>query len=72
MHEDREGEEKDYKKYWEKINLILPNKNKQNTINLTNKETGEPTDIHDTADFINEHFVKIGPKLAPKLVTKWI
>ena len=60
------------KKFWEKVNYIMPTKDKQATINLIDQETLEP--VLDTAlpDYINNFFVGIGPKLACNFDDDWI
>ena len=60
------------KKFWEKINYIMPNDNKQPTINLIDQESNKPVDSNLLSDYINNFFVDIGPRLAKKFDCEWI
>ena len=53
------------KKIWRHIQDVLPNsKSTTENIKLVNKNTGIPIEDKDTATFINDFFVNIGPNLA--------
>ena len=55
------------KKNWEKINYIMPNSTKSKCLNLVDQITKQPISDGETADFINDFFADIGPKLAEKI-----
>ena len=60
--------EDDHKRFWRIINSILPGQpNRKKEIRLNNDITGEQIPSHKTADFINEYFINIGPKLASSM-----
>ena len=62
---------KDPKKYWRTIKNIIPNGQKdRKTINLKDN-TGNSITNEETAAYINNFFVSIGPKLAESLKNKW-
>ena len=54
------------KKFWEKINLLMPTNGSSNTIQLVDTTTNQPVPINDVPDFINNFFTEIGPELAKK------
>ena len=60
------------KKFWEKINYILPNKDCGNTIRLVDKESMMVIDDNDLPGYINTFFTSIGPKLADKFTERWV
>ena len=63
---------KDPKKFWKSINDIIPNsKNNKTLINLINENTNEDVPTDQTADFINQYFIGIGPMLAAPLNQDW-
>ena len=61
------------KKFWRNIQEVLPNKksNSKNVFTLFDSEKNETIDTENTANFINEYFTGIGPKLAQRYNTKW-
>ena len=60
------------KKFWKNIQEVLPNKkSKDCSFNLFESEKGEMVKPEKTADFINEYFTGIGPKLAQQYNSKW-
>ena len=62
----------DQKKFWKNIQDIIPNtKKSQNLISLINENTGEVIPENQTANFINDFFLNIGPKLAAPLDREW-
>ena len=62
----------DQKKFWKTIQDIIPNtKKSQNLISLINENTGEVVSENETANFINDFFLNIGPKLAASLDREW-
>ena len=52
------------KKFWEKINYVMPNGIKKTNFNLIDKNSDIPIPAHNTADYINNFFADIGPNLA--------
>ena len=63
----------DQKKFWKNIQDVLPSKKKNgNTIiKLVDKNLGNQIKEEDTASYINDFFVNIGPNLAKKCNTDW-
>ena len=62
------------KKFWKNIQDIIPNKSTtkgDNIFKLNNKDNGNPIESKDTASFINDFFVNIGPKLAQNFNDEW-
>ena len=59
------------KKFWEKINHLLPNKDNGNTIRLIDKESEAVVEDTDLPDYINTFFTGIGPKLASRFNGNW-
>ena len=58
----------DQKKFWKSIKDLLPNnKNAQNVINLINEDTNESVPVDKVAEYINQYFIGIEPKLAASL-----
>ena len=60
------------KRFWKKVNLILPNRDSGNMIRLIDQEGGKQIDEIDTPDFINNFFTDIGPNLASKFDDVWV
>ena len=58
------------KKFWEKINYIMPNYNKSNNFKLIYQTANDIISDEATAVFINKYFTDIGPKLAEKIATR--
>ena len=52
------------KKFWEKINYVLPNSTKNMRFNLIDQTTHDPIPTEETAEYINDFFADIGPTLA--------
>ena len=67
-----ERDETSTKKFWEKINYLLPNKEKGNTIRLVDKENDMVIGDKDLPDYINKFFTGIGPKLANRFKEAWV
>ena len=62
----------DQKKFWKSIREIIPNtKNAHSRINLINETTNEDIPMGQVADYINNFFLEIGPKLAASLDSTW-
>ena len=59
------------KKFWEKINYIMPSKDKQSMIKLIDQETSEPIPNTDLSSYINGFFVNIGSKLSECFDKNW-
>ena len=61
------------KKFWKNIQNVLPNtKGKSMPIfDLLDENLGENVPDEETADYINDFFVKIGPKLAQRYDDEW-
>ena len=61
------------KKFWKNIQNIIPSKNKQNlgTFKLKDDNTGIEIEENETAQYINDFFVNIGPNLAKKCDQPW-
>ena len=61
------------KKFWKNIQNVIPSskKKKIGILNLTDENTGQDVDEKDTAQFINDFFVNIGPNLAKKCNQPW-
>ena len=57
------------KKFWEKINYILPKGTKHKRFNIVDQNSDKLVPDDETADFINNFFADIGPKLAEKIDT---
>ena len=65
--------EGDQKKFWKNIQNIIPNlKKNQNSINLINETNGETIPEDQTANYMNNFFVEIGPRLAASLDKEWM
>ena len=62
----------DSKKFWKNINDIIPSgKKNQKNIHLIDQTSNKEIPETDTASYINDFFVNIGPKLARELNTPW-
>ena len=62
----------DAKKYWRTIKSVLPDgKNNVNNVIKLKDETGKDVENCRTAEFINQFFVSIGPKLAKSFDSEW-
>ena len=59
------------KRFWEKVNHILPRKDSGNTIRLIDQDKGLPVEDSETPNFINTFFTNIGPNLAEKFTDVW-
>ena len=60
------------KKFWENIKHLVPNKHRNNnTLYLKDKSTNEAIDNEDTANFINNFFISVGPELDKNFDTTW-
>ena len=61
------------KKFWKNIQDVLPSKkkNSNSNIKLADKASGKQIEDKDTASYINDFFVNIGPNLANKCNTQW-
>ena len=60
------------KKFWKNIQDVLPIKSqRKGSIKLDDKNTGNPIDEKDTASYINDFFVNIGPNLAKHCNEAW-
>ena len=60
-------------KFWQNIQNVIPSAKKRNigTFKLVDNDTGLDIEEHDTAQFINDFFVNIGPNLAKKCNQPW-
>ena len=60
-------------KNWKNIQDVLPSKKKaqNSTIELVDKISGQQIHENETASYINDFFVNIGPNLASKCNTEW-
>ena len=70
---DTLAENKDnHKRFWRIINSILPGQsNRKKEIRLVDEDTGNQVPTNQTANFINEYFINIGPKLATDMYIPW-
>ena len=59
------------KTFWEKINYVMPSKDRQCTIKLIDQETLEPIDNANLSTYINDFCVHIGPNLSSKFDNTW-
>ena len=61
------------KKFWKNIQNVIPNRkgNNKTTFDLHDKNTNTPVLTENTANFINNFFIDIGPKLAQQYDTGW-
>ena len=58
------------KKFWERINYVMPNSARKINFNLVEQPTQSPITLQDTAEYINNFFADIGPNLANKIGSK--
>ena len=72
IQDELERDETAAKKFWEKLNHLLPNKDSGNTIRLIDKESETVVDDTDLPDDINTFFMGIAPKLASKCDGNWV
>ena len=69
--EETERNKNDAKEFWSSMRKLIPGKNvKSKQINLKN-EDGTHIETSETADYINNYFSDIGPKLAEKHDKEW-
>ena len=62
----------DSKKFWKNINTLLkPNSGKSTILDLKEQDSGISITHESTADFINNYFAQIGPKLAEHFKEPW-
>ena len=59
------------KKFWEKINYVMPTNSSSDKINLVDKHTKEHVKDIDTADYVNLFFASIGAILARNFDQDW-
>ena len=73
IKENLENNMSDQKKFWKNIQDVLPSnkKNGNATIKLVDKTSGQQINEKDTASYINDFFVNIGPNLAKNCNTDW-
>ena len=72
IKEQLEIHSNDQKKFWKHIQEVIPNSNKNTKIiNLKDTNTGDPIELNDTADYINNFFINIGPNLAKNCHQPW-
>ena len=73
IKENLENSQGNSKRFWKNIQNVLPNnKNKtSDTFDLYDLENDVPVEHNGTADFINNFFTNIGPKLAMKNNDVW-
>ena len=73
IKENLENNSGNSKKFWKNIQDVLPNKkgNTRGLFDLFDNITKCDIPNHETADFINEYFVNIGPKLAKNYDSEW-
>ena len=60
------------KKFWQKLNYILPSKERGNSISLVNEDNGEVIEDENLPDYINNFFIEIGPRLANRFTDAWV
>ena len=60
------------RKFWRVINNLLLRKNKENAhITQTNHDDHSEIPVEDTAKYINEYFVQVGPRLSKRQNIAW-
>ena len=60
------------KRFWEKINHILPARESGNTIRLIDQTSEQPVEDNMLPSYINSFFTDIGPNLANKFRDDWV
>ena len=70
IKEQLEENKNDSKKFWRNIKIVLPDSNTGKQIFL-HDETNTPIPETETANYINEFFTSIGPKLARKDISNY-
>ena len=71
IQEEIDNNEHSTRKFWEKLNYVLPTKDKENTIRLIDKESGEVVEEDSLPGYINRFFTEIGPSLARRFTNEW-
>ena len=71
IQEEIENDELSTRKFWEKLNYVLPIGDRGNSIRLIDKDKGEIVDDDGLPDYINRFFTEIGPKLADRFDDDW-
>ena len=73
IKENLENNMGNQKKFWKNIQNVIPSSKKKNIGNfkLTDQVSGIDIDENDTAQYINDFFVNIGPNLASKCDQPW-
>ena len=60
------------KKFWKTISTIIPDKKqKQGLMSLVDQNSGNEVEETKTANYVNEYFSSIGPKLASMITEPW-
>ena len=72
IQEELVRDETSAKRFWEKINHTLPNKNNGNTIRLVDDPNKRVIEDNQLPDYINTFFTGIGPKLASNFNERWV
>ena len=72
VQEELDNDELSTRKFWEKLNYVLPTKDKSSSIRLINKENMEIIDEDNLPNYVNHFFTGIGPKLAVKFPDEWV
>ena len=73
IKENLENNAGNSRKFWKNIQEVLPNKkeNSKGIFDLFDSNTNKDIPNEKKADFINEYFVNIGPKLAQRYNAEW-
>ena len=72
IQEEIDNNELSTRKFWEKLNYVLPTKDKGSSIRLINKDDNGVIDDEDLPSYINRFFTEIGPKLAANFDEEWV
>ena len=72
IQEEIDNNELSTRKFWEKLNYVLPDSNKGNSIRLIDKESKDVIEEDSLPDYINQFFTGIGPKLAANFSDEWV
>ena len=72
VQEELDNDELTTRKFWEKLNYVLPTKDKGSSIRLIDKNTNEVVEDDRLPDFINQFFTGIGPKLSAGFKNDWV